>query len=144
MNKIEMPACKRLVTKGYFYLSYEIPSAYRDIYWQMVQNHEKRGIHYEKLRISQPFRPRSTGKKSQNHRINGFIQQICTETGYNFVAMKYYLKKRAIGRGYPFYTDPEGHAVPKSEADISVEEAKLLIDEIEQFAAEAGITLIED
>lgn len=144
MREIVIPAARRLKTNSKIYLAYEIPSYIRDYYWQMVREHEERGIRYERLRISKPFRPRSTGKHSQNHRINGFIQQICMATGFDFDVMKYYLKKKAIRRGYPFTTDPSGECVPLSEAKISVEEASCLIAEIEQFAAENNIHLIED
>jgi len=144
MREIIIPAAKRVNTKSKLYTAYELPEFVRDYYWMMVKEHEDKGIHFEKLKISRPFRPRSTGKHSQNHRINGFIQQICVATGYEFEVMKYYLKKKAIRRRYPFTTDPDGTAVPVSEAKISVEQASLLIEEIEQFAAENGIHLIED
>ena len=144
MKELIIPAAKRLKTESRSYLSYELPDFVREYYWHMVELHEEKGIHFEKVRISRPFRPRSTGEHSQNHRINGFIQQICMATGYDFEVMKYYLKKKAIRRGYPFTTDPDGEAIPLSESKISVEQASLLIEEIEQFAAENSIYLIED
>ena len=144
MREILIPAARRLETNSKLYLAYELPEFARDFYWHMVDQHEGKGIHFERLKISKPFRPRSTGKHSQNHRINGFIQQICMLTGMDFDVMKYYFKKKAIRRGYPFKTDPDGEAVPDSEADISVEQAMALNDEIEQFAAEHDIYLKED
>jgi len=88
-------------------------------------------------------RPRTKGWRSQNHRINGHCQQIAQETGNSFRAIKEHMKKEAIDRGYPFETLPDGSTQPKSEADISVEEAILLTDTINQFAAEWGIVLKE-
>ena len=144
MRELIIPAARRMKTNSRLYLAYELTETVRDYYWHLVQQHEEKGIHFEKLRISQPFRPRTTGPHSQNHRINGFIQQICMATGNDFDVMKYYLKKRAISRGYPFKTAPDGEPVPYSESEISVEQASALIEEIQQFAAENGIHLRED
>jgi hypothetical protein len=94
------------------------------------------------ITIDRPFRPRSTGKDSQNHRINGFIQQICVETGNDFDAVKQWCKQQAISQGYPAETFA-GEAFPKSEARASVEDAKILIETVERLAAELGIILKE-
>ncbi len=96
-----------------------------------------------KLILGKHYRKRTTGKDSQNHRINGFIQQICEDTGNDFDTIKYYFKRKAIRRGYPSKTDPEGEAVPVSEAILTTIEAAYLIDEIEQYAAENSILLYE-
>jgi len=96
-----------------------------------------------KLTIEPPFRKRSTGKNSQNHRINGFIQQIAVSTGVPFNGLKEYCKAEAIGEGYPFVTLPTGAVMGKSEADISVDEAMILSATIERIAAEWGIVLAE-
>lgn len=94
------------------------------------------------FKASSPRRKRTTGERSQNHRLNGFIQQICVETGNDFRAVKEVVKLRAIGRGYPFKTF-HGVTVPQSEADCSTVECSLLIEEVEQLAAEEGIVLRE-
>jgi hypothetical protein len=86
---------------------------------------------------------RSVGKYSQNHRINGFIQQICKATGNNFTVVKEYLKIESLGEGYPFETLPNGKTMPKSEADLDTAEASIFIKTIERFAAEWDIRLIE-
>ena len=96
-----------------------------------------------KMILGKHYRKRTTGKDSQNHRINGFVQQICEDTGNDFDTLKYYFKRKAIRQGYPFKTDPEGEAVPVSEAILTTIEAAYLIDEIEQYAAENGIILYE-
>ena len=106
---------------------------------------------YVSVQLSPPRRPRTTGKGSQSHHINGHIQQLSIETGFNFSDMKKYMKELAVSRGYPMelndngdpMMDPWDNPVGKSESDISVEEAKLLIDTIHQFAAENGIRLVE-
>ena len=94
--------------------------------------------------ITLPRRPRTTGERSQNHRINGHCQQIAMETGCSFGAVKMHMKRLAIDRGYPFDTLPDGTVAPKSEADVTVEEATYLIETINQFAGEYGIELREN
>ena len=98
-------------------------------------------------------KPRTTGKHSQNRCINGYIQQICTEMGYDFADVKMAMKEEAISRGYPFMRDDDGNIVysirtgepmPASETVISTVEAGYLIETIQQFAAEQGIILRED
>lgn len=89
-------------------------------------------------------RPRSTGPRSQNHRLNGYIQQIAVETGETFDTVKWHVKKEAVTMGYPFTTSRWGEVVPKSEARATVAECSLLIDEVERLAAELGIVLREE
>ncbi len=144
MKELIIPAARRLNNTDKTMLAYEIPVPFRDYYWYMVQEHERKGIHFEKLRISKPFKPRTTGKHSQNHHINGHIQQLCVQTGMDFDTLKYYLKRLAISRNYPFDTTPDGDIVPWSERRISTEQAAILIETIHQFAAENGYWLKED
>jgi len=94
------------------------------------------------VRVSEVRKRRTTGERSQNHRLNGFIQQICVETGNDFHAVKEVVKLRAISRGYPFDTF-NGVTIPRSEADSSTVECSLLIAEVEQLAAELEIRLVE-
>lgn len=105
---------------------------------------------YLQVTFQAPFRPRSTGRGSQSHRINGFVAQIAAHTGDDFDTVKIRCKQRAIGRGWPFVTMEEDingvtheFKVAKSEADASVEEAKFLIEAIEQYAGECGVILEE-
>jgi hypothetical protein len=110
--------------------------------------YEEWGYYASKLKgwalvtVTKPFRPRSTGPQSQNHHLNGHIQEICAETGNDFNVVKTWVKQQAISRGYPFETF-HGVMVPKSEANASVEECAILIDVVHQLAAELGIMLSE-
>ena len=90
------------------------------------------------------YRKRTTGRDSQNHHINGHIQQICQQTGNSFSAVKERMKVLAIDRGYPIETLPDGSVMPKSEAEINTIEAGYLIDSIHQFADEWKIKLTEN
>lgn len=107
---------------------------------------------FMRCQFSAPYKPRTTGKASQNHRINGFLMQICNETGNDFDDLKMYCKKRAIRRGYPVKVDGQGYPIisletgdyiPESESKIDTVQASYLIEEIEQLASELGITLAE-
>lgn len=75
---------------------------------------------------------------------------LCEWSGQDFAEIKMLIKERAIKRGYPVKTDEEGliiinirtgNPIPKSEADCNTVECALLIDELEQLAAEMEFTL---
>ena len=102
--------------------------------------------------LEEPFRPRTTGYKSQNHALNGYIQQICMETGQDFASTKTYIKQMAIDMGYPRLTkrtikgvedvvDWWGNPMGISEKDASIEDCALLIDCAVRLANDLGITL---
>jgi hypothetical protein len=76
--------------------------------------------------------------------LNGFVQQVCVSTGDDFDSVKAHVKHLAISRGYPFKTTRWGEVVPKSEGKATVEEAVMLIETVEQVAAELQIVLRED
>jgi hypothetical protein len=103
---------------------------------------------YINVSIELPRRPRTTGERSQNRALNGYIQQICEETGNDFGVVKTEIKHRALRRGYPFLEkngiimrDIYGREMGISEADSSVEECGLLIEEAIQLASELDIKL---
>lgn len=105
------------------------------------------------ITIEKPFRPRTTGYKSQNHALNGFIQQICMETGQDFATTKNYIKKMAIDMGYPIKTrklpngcvedmlDWYGNPIGISEKDASIQDCSLLIECAVMLATDLGIRL---
>lgn len=137
--KLKLGNVQRLRTGQKNVVSFEIPKQYEAAYAELIHSWPDR----LNVEIASPVRHRSTGEHSQNHRINGFIQQICIAKGMEFDTLKYYCKYKAIDRGYPFDTVGE-FVVPWSESRISTVEAMYLIDTIEQIAAEQGIVLQED
>ena len=120
------------------------PKSFQDALEILLERSKIKHAGYMNVRFDLPHRPRSTGWKSQNHRINGFIQQMAAATGNDFDALKMLCKKEAISEGYPIQTLPNGQAWPKSEAGISVEEAMILINTIQRIAAEYNIPLKEE
>ena len=98
---------------------------------------------YVLLTMQPPKRPRTTGKDSQNHHLNGHIMQICNETGNSYDAIKYCVKMLAVEEmGYP-YELVDGHICPQSEADSSTEECAKLIEAAHVWAAHHHIILQE-
>lgn len=104
---------------------------------------------YVTITLENVRKPRTTGYKSQNHAINGYVGQIAKETGEDAGIIKMFCKQLAVRRGYPLmeregqliYSRLTGEPLPESEAEISTVEAGYLIDEIVQLAAELGIIL---
>ena len=135
MKEIIIPAAKRLETGSLAFTAYEIPVFVRDYYWYLVNELLDRGIKYHKLRVSAPFKPRSTGEKSQNHAINGYCQQIAMELGYDFDTIKNTMKRGAVSMGYPFDTAPDDEIEPWSERRIDTDQAGHLIEFIKYWCA---------
>lgn len=98
---------------------------------------------YVLLTMQPPKRPRTTGKDSQNHHLNGHIMQICNETGNTYDAIKYCVKMLAVEEmGYP-YELIDGHIWPKAERESSTDECAKLIEAAHVWAAHHGIILQE-
>lgn len=98
---------------------------------------------YVLLTLQPPKRPRTTGKGSQNHHLNGHIIQICNETGNSYDAIKYCVKMLAVEEmGYP-YEIIDGHIWPEAEHESSTDECAKLIEAAHVWAAQHGIILQE-
>lgn len=97
---------------------------------------------FMKLELSPPYKPRSTGKGSQNSKIWACIQQIAQETGNDIEDVEDYIKMKAVARGYPYKVSKlTGQVKPSSMRDINTSEASLLIEELQKLASELGIVL---
>lgn len=98
---------------------------------------------YVLVTIQPPKRPRTTGRDSQNHHLNGHIMQICRETGNDYDVIKYCVKMLAVEQmGYPYKT-VAGHIVPQPERESSTDECAKLIEASHILAADLGIILQE-
>lgn len=135
---------KRVINPNQCIASWELPHHIREVYDYWTKQQIAKGINFDKLVIKKPFKARSTGLKSQNHHANGHVQQLCIQTGHDFEVMKYYTKKLAISRGFPFDTAPDGSVVPWSETRIDMEQCGYWIEAIHQFAGENDIRLREE
>ena len=94
---------------------------------------------YVLVTMQPPKRPRTTGKDSQNHLLNGIIVQICEETGNDYDSVKDAVKMIAVEQfAYPYKTIG-GRLIPQRERDCSVEECSKLIEAAQMLAADLGI-----
>lgn len=94
---------------------------------------------YVLVTLQPPKRPRTTGKDSQNHLLNGIIMQICNETGNDYDSVKDAIKMIAVEQlAYPYKTIG-GKIIPQRERDCSVEECSKLIEAAQMLAADLGI-----
>ena len=99
---------------------------------------------YVSVTFKPPYKPRTTGKGSQNHHLNGHIMQICNVTGNDYETIKYCIKMTAAEQfGYPTQT-VAGHVVPKRESDCDTSECAMLIEASHYLAAQLGIILREE
>lgn len=95
------------------------------------------------ITMQPPKRPRTTGKDSQNHHLNGHIMQICNETGNDYETVKTAIKMLAVeNMGYPYKTIA-GQIVPQRESDSSTDECAKLIEAAHMLAADLEIILQE-
>ena len=98
---------------------------------------------YVLVTLQPPKRPRTTGKDSQNHHLNGHIMQICNATGQDYETIKYCVKMIAVEQmGYPYKTIA-GHIVPQPESESSTDECAKLIEAAHVLAAQLSIILQE-
>ena len=98
---------------------------------------------YVLVTLQPPKKPRTTGKGSQNHHLNGHIMQICNETDNSYDVIKYCVKMIAVEQmGYPHKTIA-GHIVPQPESESSTDECALLIEAAHILAAQLSIILQE-
>lgn len=98
---------------------------------------------YVSVTFNVPYKPRTTGPKSQNHHLNGHIMQICEVHGNDYETIKYCVKMIAVEQmGYPFET-VAGHIIPKGESSCNTEECAKLIEASHILAAKLGIILRE-
>lgn len=149
--RIELSRIHRIKTGNRLTVAFEIPASREAEYAALVEKGQPSDIY--DVTISTLRRKRTTGWKSQNHRLNSHVMQIAKETGNDFGDVKMFVKRRAITRGLPFMTRPNGDIVyslvdgeplPISESDMDTVQCGYVIDEINILAGELGITLRED
>lgn len=98
---------------------------------------------YVLVTMQPPKRPRTIGKNSQNHHLNGHIMQICNATQNSYNAVKDEIKRIATEEmGYP-YEEINGHIHPIGESESSTDECAKLIEAAHVLAADLGIILQE-
>ena len=95
---------------------------------------------YMRVKISPPYKRRTTGKNSQNSKWYALVQKICEATGNDIEDVKDYLKEKAIRRGYPYRVNNlNGKIRPYSTTEVDTVQMSYLIEETIQFCIEYGI-----
>lgn len=117
------------------------PRGWGDSVQMLRQELEQKRVTQAYVKLGKPRKPRTTGEKSQNHALNGIIQQICVETGDNFDDVKEEVKRRAIRRGYPKRIDSFGNVHGISESNASTIECGYLIEEAKMVADFCNVRL---
>lgn len=143
MQKVTM-TLKRTYERGA--LKFELPSdpALLEALTSVLTSCRDKAGDFVTLTLARPFKPRTTGPKSQNHHLNGHIMQLCQETGNDYETIKYCIKMTAVEQmGYPA-TQVGAHLLPKRESDCSTEECAMLIEAAHYLAAELGLILREE
>lgn len=138
---VKYPAIKRVLTGSPNKISFE--GDFSGLAY-LFETCEKKHGGYCSLVVDVPFRPRSTGKGSQNSHAWGHASQIAKESGDTVDAIMSEAKRRAISRGYPVdHVSKLIGPVPISQADASIEDEICLINELHQIADFLGIILEE-
>ena len=135
---------KRVFQKGL--IAFEIPQEVelRQALVSLLSTCRDKYNDYVSVTFKPPYKPRTTGKGSQNHHLNGHIMQICNFTGNDYETIKYCIKMIAVEQmNYPYKTIA-GHIVPKRECDCNTEECAKLIEASHILAAQIGLILKEE
>lgn len=134
---------KRMFEKGR--ITFELPSdveIQNAIKNELIKCHDKHND-YVLVTMQSPKRPRTIGKDSQSHHLNGHIMQICSSTGNDYETVKYCVKMLAVEQmGYPFKNIGK-HVLPQTERECSTEDCAKLIEAVHILASELNIILQE-
>jgi hypothetical protein len=142
VRMIELPAAK-VLSGNELQVTIEIPEFARSSWLSLAQSAKVQASRQMYVKLDKPRRPRTTGERSQNHHLNGHIQQIAEYTGDSFEAVKKHIKFEAIAEGYPYRTTSFGDVEPQSEADASTAECAILIETTHRIASDLEVILRE-
>lgn len=124
------------------YLSFEKPEKqFQESINNILKLCEKK-YGYVCVTLEPPYKPRTTGEKSQNNLFWKLATIIAKETGSSLGEIESGLKYRALAKGYPYHINvvtrkPE----PESMTKINTVEMGYLIDTAYEYIAELGIVL---
>jgi hypothetical protein len=106
---------------------------------------EKQFNGYCNLKISRPYRPRTTGERSQNRAINGGCGAIAEQSGGRYYSreIKDILKYLTIDDypEMPHIHDEKGRIIPSHEDTWSSQHANWFIERMNRFADEHNFWL---
>ncbi len=113
--------------------------------WQTLDLIGQKTNGYYRVQISRPFRPRTTGPRSQSARFRGHCDDLSQQVpgGYSPTEIADAMKRMAVEYGYRTRLSVDGIETPVSEGDLSVEEEGLLLRVQQRYADIHGFWLTE-
>jgi len=146
MNRIFLPAVKHIKTDPGI-ISFETPGSLQEKVQQQFQFWEKLKKRYFSLEIKSPYKPISTGERSQMNRIYGHVAWISFVRDQDMESTKLFFKHLATP-GYPFDVIHDAKTerdivAPWSLTRVSMAQANWLCKVIERWAGEEQIPLPE-
>jgi len=130
-------------------IGFEIPESQQEQIASILTDAERKGLKQLAVRIQLPHRPRTTGPRSQNARFRGHVRAVTEQLNradgpdYTEKEVADAMKRMAVSEGYPTKLGPDGAEVPESEANLSVEDEKVLLDVVHRFADQHELYLWE-
>jgi hypothetical protein len=131
-------------------VTFEVNFGIREIFWKFIDQAGLKTNDYFRLRIDRPFRPRTTGPRSQSARFRGhcedLAEQLADEHGapiYTPREIAEAMKRMTVPNGYPTHMSVDGIEEPNSEASLSVEQEAMLLKTQQLYADTHGFWLTE-
>lgn len=110
----------------------------------LISEAEKKHISQLCIEMKLPFRPRTTGKNSQNSRFWGHCADIAQQLGgYTPQEIHDAILRMSVSEGYPTRLSIDGKEIPSPTRSVSVEELSIVLDVMQRFADENNLYLTE-
>lgn len=125
------------------FLTFPMPvEPYRSRLQEVLDRCWEKSNGFVSITIDRPYKPRTTGEKSQNNLFWKIATIISNETGEDVKEIERQLKMKAISKGYPYHVSKvTGEPVPESMTTINTVEMSYLIDTAYEVCAFLGIVL---
>lgn len=129
---------------------FEISRSIHNDWWSYINEiGEKTNDHF-RIRVDHPFRPRTTGPRSQSARFRGHCEdlseQIVNERGERIYMPKQIaeaMKRMSVEHGYPTHMTLDGVEEADSEASLSIEQEAILLRTQQTYADSHDLWLTE-
>jgi len=119
----------------------ELPAQpYKQAILEVLKKSDEKYGGYISIELKQPYKPRTTGKDSQNNLVWALITVIANEMGEDTDYVENLIKIKATSKGYP-YKIIEGQMCPASMTKINTVECSYLIDTCYEMCSFLGIVL---
>lgn len=124
------------------FISFEKPQKQFQEKLEHIFNQCKKKDDYVCVTFEQPYKPRTTGDKSQNNLFWLIATKISNETGMTLKEVESSLKEKAIPKGYPYHIDKiTGRPKGDSMKTINTVQMSYLIDTAYEVCSFMGIVL---